>query len=94
MAGVNYVNNNDDGDQDTGVQITYVIGPTVESELTTLFDFKSFNDGQEYSIINASLALDYEKYMRSGFFVHGRAGIFDEISYTDWDQSNNITPTK
>jgi hypothetical protein len=30
----------------------------------------------------------------NGFYVHGRAGIFDEIDYTDNNPENQIQPTK
>lgn len=31
--------------------------------------------------------------IRNGFYVHGRAGIFDEINYNDYDKTNQILPT-
>jgi hypothetical protein len=37
---------------------------------------------------------DYDKMLVNGFYVHGRAGIFDEMDYTDNDLSNQILPTK
>lgn len=39
---------------------------------------------------------DYIKYnelLSNGFYVHGRAGIFDEIDYFDEDRTNEILPT-
>lgn len=42
-------------------------------------------------------ALDKEKYnelLNNAFFVHGRAGIFDDINYFDSDITNQILPTK
>ncbi|MBQ0113248.1 MAG: hypothetical protein KBT03_08985 [Bacteroidales bacterium] len=36
----------------------------------------------------------YRKLLSNSFFVHGRAGIFDELDYSDLNQTNNITPTK
>lgn len=36
----------------------------------------------------------YEKLLRNGFYVHGRAGIFNEINYFDDDLDNEILPTK
>lgn len=33
-------------------------------------------------------------FLQNGFFVHGRAGIFDEIDYDDPDFDNQILPTK
>lgn len=32
-------------------------------------------------------------YLRAGIFVHGRAGVFDEINYQDDDPDNQIKPT-
>jgi len=32
--------------------------------------------------------------MQNGFYVHGRAGIFDEINYNDYDMKNQILPTR
>lgn len=36
----------------------------------------------------------YDKLLQNGFYVHGRAGIFDELDYLDLNQTNNILPTK
>jgi hypothetical protein len=35
----------------------------------------------------------YDNLLQNGFYVHGRAGIFDEIDYTDNDPDNQIKPT-
>ena len=37
---------------------------------------------------------EYDKILGNGFYVHGRAGIFDEIDYEDDDPDNQIKPTK
>ena len=37
---------------------------------------------------------DYDKMLVNGFYVHGRAGIFDEMNYQDDNPENQITPTK
>lgn len=37
---------------------------------------------------------EYALLLQNGFFVHGQAGLFDEIDNLDLDQTNNITPTK
>lgn len=37
---------------------------------------------------------DYDKMLVNGFYVHGRAGIFDEMNYQDNDPENQIQPTK
>ena len=36
---------------------------------------------------------EYKELLCNGFYVHGRAGIFDEMSYTDDKQENQIKPT-
>lgn len=36
----------------------------------------------------------YSELLGNGFYVHGRAGIFDEIDYEDDDPDNQIKPTK
>ena len=36
----------------------------------------------------------YDKMMVNGFYVHGRAGIFDEMDYNDDNPDNQIQPTK
>lgn len=33
-------------------------------------------------------------FLKNGFYVHGKAGVFDEIDYTDNDAQNEILPTK
>lgn len=37
---------------------------------------------------------DYDKMLVNGFYVHGRAGIFDEMNYQDDNPDNQIQPTK
>jgi hypothetical protein len=37
---------------------------------------------------------DYDKMLVNGFYVHGRAGVFDEMNYQDDDPENQIQPTK
>ena len=37
---------------------------------------------------------EYAVLLQNGFFVHGQAGVFDEINNLDLSQDNNITPTK
>lgn len=47
-----------------------------------------------YDNLNTTEKEEYETIMENGFYVHGRAGIFDEIDYFDEDRENNILPTK
>ena len=37
---------------------------------------------------------EYDELLLNGFYVHGRAGIFDEMNYTDLELDNQILPTK
>lgn len=37
---------------------------------------------------------EIESFTTNGFYVHGRAGIFDEINYSDANATNQILPTK
>ena len=37
---------------------------------------------------------EYDELLVNGFYVHGRAGIFNEISYDDINRTNEIHPTK
>lgn len=37
---------------------------------------------------------EYDNLLLNGFYVHGRAGIFDEINYFDSNENNQILPTK
>ena len=45
-------------------------------------------------VVNYNYASDeYRELLQNGFYVHGRAGIFDEIDYFDDDPDNQIKPT-
>ena len=37
---------------------------------------------------------EYDELLVNGFYVHGRAGVFNEISYEDENRTNEIEPTK
>lgn len=37
---------------------------------------------------------EYDLLLKNGFYVHGRAGVFDEINYFDQNPNNEIHPTK
>lgn len=47
----------------------------------------------KYDPLNIDEA-EYKNIIQNGFYVHGRAGIFDEIDYFDEDKNNQILPTK
>lgn len=49
-----------------------------------------YNGTEEERVI---LQNEYNKLIRNWFYVHGKAGIFDEINYTDDDKTNQILPT-
>ena len=49
---------------------------------------------RDYTDLNDDQRKQYEKLLRNGFYVHGRAGIFDEINYFDERVDNEILPTK
>ena len=51
---------------------------------------ESFIEGED----NKTPREKYNLLMQNGFFVHGQAGVFDEINNLDLSQENNITPTK
>ena len=50
---------------------------------------QSVDSGLNYTECKES----YDKVNRIGFYTHGRAGIYDEINYTDADPDNQIKPT-
>lgn len=56
-----------------------------------LNEYVSYQD--TLGIIN-TLHDDYKTYNQNGFYVHGRAGIFNELNYSDADYTNQILPTK
>lgn len=58
---------------------------STEESIVLIRDIYSLNQEQEDL---------YNKLLRNGFYVHGRAGIFDEINYFDEDPNNEILPTK
>lgn len=64
----------------------------VESTLSAYFnsDFAVLKRTPENQIEKTK----YGELISNGFYVHGQAGIFDEINNIDLNQSNNTTPTK
>jgi hypothetical protein len=48
---------------------------------------------QESTIDYNKAIVSYDKVNRIGFYTHGRAGIYDEINYTDSIENNEIKPT-
>ena len=63
-------------------EIFSTIGVVINPEL--------YNASEEEKLI---LYKEYNKLICNWFYVHGKAGIFDEIDYTDEDKTNQILPT-
>lgn len=66
---------------------TVTVGDSFNTILGVIVDYSQFGT-------NSDERKTYEKLLRNGFYVHGRAGIFDEIDYFDEDRDNQILPTK
>jgi hypothetical protein len=63
--------------------------------LALVRDINDFNlDKENTPIPPTANKVSYDNLLRNGFYVHGRAGIFDEINYFDQKTTNQITPTK
>ena len=56
---------------------------------------EKFENGFNYipEIDYDSATTSYDKVNHIGFYTHGRAGVYDEIDYTDSDPDNQIKPT-
>ena len=46
-----------------------------------------------YDSLSETDKIVYDQYHRNSLFIHGRAGIYDEINYFDCDLDNQIKPT-
>ena len=62
----------------------------INSTIGVVINPEIFNGTEEERII---LQTEYNKLICNWFYVHGKAGIFDEIDYTDDDLTNQILPT-
>lgn len=52
-------------------------------------------DNQALKLVNnAKYVEQRNKFLRNGFYVHGKAGIFNELKYRDESFDNEILPTK
>ena len=72
-----------------------VVGQAMSDTLALVRDINDFSLDKENTPIPATVnKVSYDNLLRNGFYVHGRAGIFDEISYFDQKTTNQITPTK
>lgn len=77
------INNPDD--EIVGEYKVHALSNTVEESIVFIRDINDL-DGDN--------RINYEKLLRNGFYVHGKAGIFDEINNTDTNPDNEILPTK
>lgn len=48
----------------------------------------------KYTELEPDEKAEYDKLLKNGFYVHGRAGIFNEMDFTDSQALNKILPTK
>lgn len=79
-----YVNEENISEQD-GENKVKALSNTIEESIVLIRDITELpKESQEA----------YEKLLRNGFYVHGRAGIFNEINYFDENPDNEILPTK
>ncbi len=79
-----YVNEENISEQD-GENKVKALSNTIEESIVLIRDTTELpKESQEA----------YEKLLRNGFYVHGRAGIFNEINYFDENPDNEILPTK
>ena len=62
------------------------VGNSFNAVFSVVANYKKLNDDQK---------AEYDEILLNGFYVHGRAGIFDEIDYFDENRSkdNQIMPT-
>ena len=78
-----YVNEENISEQD-GENKVKALSNTIEESIVLIRDITDSETSKEA----------YEKLLRNGFYVHGRAGIFNEINYFDENPDNEILPTK
>lgn len=69
----------------TGENKLKALSNTVEESIVLIRDTRKLDKDHKEQ---------YDKLLRNGFYVHGRAGIFNEINYFDDNDDNEILPTK
>lgn len=79
-----YVNEENISEQD-GENKVKALSNTIEESIVLIRDITDISETSKEA---------YEKLLRNGFYVHGRAGIFNEINYFDENPDNEILPTK
>ena len=87
-----------------GIRATIEFSPSLNGSETKAYSYIDDTIGVVVDIssaITSGLSDDYLKYtknanyfLRNGFYVHGKAGIFNEIDYTNNDLTDEILPTK
>ena len=77
----------------TPVPLYYKIGVKI-TPLINGVESIPFNETIGVVVDSKYAESEYNNLLRNGFYVHGRAGIFNEINYSDDDQTNQILPTK
>jgi hypothetical protein len=77
-------------------KINVTIKPyTVDPKTFERIDFiNTFNRTIGVVVSHEYFPEEYDELLVNGFYVHGRAGIFDEIDYDDENITNQIQPTK
>lgn len=75
----------DNTSNQTGENKLNILGNTINESIILI---------REYTKLPTDKKQEYNDLLRNGFYVHGRAGIFDEINYFDDDSGNEILPTK
>jgi hypothetical protein len=85
-----YGTSESEGFAQSGINRNYNMALLINPDELTILE----NDSDETILIKQSEKEMYDKMFANGVYVHGRAGIFDEIDYTDNDLDNQILPTK
>lgn len=70
------------------------IPPQLEINIKCKFDDRTLIEVLGIVLEDPSRKEEIETFTRNGFYVHGRAGIFNELDYNDASFENQILPTK
>lgn len=71
------------------------VGDSFNAVFSVVADYKALETKGINQLTGKSYQSEYDEILKNGFYVHGRAGIFDEIDYFDENRSkdNQIMPT-
>lgn len=71
------------------------VGDSFNAVFSVVADYKALEAKGINQLTGKSYQSEYDEILLNGFYVHGRAGIFDEIDYFDENvsKSNQIMPT-